>query len=136
MPTDSTSSNELSIGQFISKFPSVEWVSSKQHDDGFWWVKFHLNMENPVSIVIVQALAHILNAKSLNDPLPTRFFPTSSPPYMNGGPKVHLHWVIEPFTHDVTVSDIFAAIDSTLLFDIESEVEWLSYPATDDEEDT
>jgi hypothetical protein len=134
--TSEEDNNKLSVGKLIARFPHVEWVSSRQEENGFWWVKFHLDLSKPTSSIIIQALAHILNGMSLNDPLPTRFFPSSSPPYLNGGPKEHLHWVIEPFSQKVMVSEIYTALDSTLLFDTASEAEWIDYPASDDEEES
>jgi hypothetical protein len=44
---------------------------------------------------IVQELGHVLNYVSLNERLPTIFIPVSPPPYMNGGPRNFLSWVIE-----------------------------------------
>ncbi len=35
------------------------------------------------------------NAMSLNERLPTVFMPVSPPPYLNGGPRDFLSWVIE-----------------------------------------
>lgn len=37
----------------------------------------------------------MLNYISLDERLPTVFMPVSSPPYMNGGPREFLSWVIE-----------------------------------------
>jgi hypothetical protein len=130
---DDSANNEVAVGKLIATFPSVVWVSSQQNENGWWWVKFHLDMEAPASLIIVQALAYIFNGLSLNDPLPTRFFPTSSPPDMNGGPKDGLHWVVESIGDDVIPSDIYAALDDTLLFDVESVDDWLNWPAREEE---
>jgi hypothetical protein len=43
----------------------------------------------------MQELGHILNYLSLDERLPTVFMPVSPPPYLNGGPRDYLRWVIE-----------------------------------------
>jgi hypothetical protein len=48
----------------------------------------------------VQELGHVLNYVSLDERLPTVFMPVSPPPYMNGGPRKFLSWVIEAKTSD------------------------------------
>lgn len=43
---------------------------------------------------------HVLNYISLEERLPTVFMPVSPPPYMNGGPRDFLSWVIESKSKD------------------------------------
>ena len=64
------------------------------NDGGLWWVKFHIDIEHPLAWRVVQELGHVLNYISLEDRL-TVFMPVSPPPYMNGGPREFLSWVIE-----------------------------------------
>lgn len=45
---------------------------------------------------------YVLNYLSLNERLPTVFMPVSPPPYMNGGPRDYLSWVIESKDKDFT----------------------------------
>lgn len=44
---------------------------------------------------VVQELGHVLNYVSLKERLPAVLMPVSPPPYMNGGPKDFLSWLIE-----------------------------------------
>jgi len=44
---------------------------------------------------VVQELGHVLNYLSVQERLPTTLKPDSPPPYLNGGPKGFLSWVIE-----------------------------------------
>jgi hypothetical protein len=60
-----------------------------------WWVKFGLDLGHPLAWNVVQELGHVLNYLSVEEPLPTTFKPVSPPPYMNGGPRDFLSWVIE-----------------------------------------
>jgi hypothetical protein len=64
-------------------------------EDGSWWIKFSIDIENPLAWHVVQELGHVLNYLSANERLPTSFMPVSPPPYMNGGPRDFLSWVIE-----------------------------------------
>jgi hypothetical protein len=63
--------------------------------DGGWWIKFSIDIDHPLAWSVVQELGHVLNYVSLEERLPTVFKPVSPPPYMNGGPKEFLSWVIE-----------------------------------------
>ena len=64
-------------------------------EDGTWWVKFRIDIGHPLAWQVVQEMGYILNYISISEPLPTTFKPVSPPPYMNGGPKQFLSWVIE-----------------------------------------
>ena len=44
---------------------------------------------------MVQELGCVVNYISLNERLPTIFYPVSPAPYLNGRPKDFLSWVIE-----------------------------------------
>lgn len=60
-----------------------------------WWIKFAIDVDHPLAWQVVQELGHVLNYLSIDEPLPTLFKPVSPPPYMNGGPRDFLSWVIE-----------------------------------------
>ena len=62
---------------------------------GNWWVKFAIDVDHPLAWHVVQELGHVLNSLSLDEPLPTTFRPVSPPPYMNGGPRDFLSWLVE-----------------------------------------
>jgi hypothetical protein len=63
--------------------------------DGKWWVKFSIDIDNALAWHVVQEFGHVLNYLSINERLPTTFKPVSPPPYLNGGPRDFLSWVIE-----------------------------------------
>ncbi|PSJ59652.1 hypothetical protein C7I85_14895 [Mesorhizobium soli] len=87
--------------EFLSRVPAIAVNESPSHgfgsgaDEGRWWVKFSIAIEHPLAWNVVQELAHVLNFLSITEPLPTIFKPVSPPPYMNGGPRDFLSWVIE-----------------------------------------
>jgi hypothetical protein len=65
-------------------------------------VKLVIDIEHPLAWRVVQELGHVLNYVTLKDRLPTVFMPVSPPPYMNGGPRDFLSWVIECEGNDFT----------------------------------
>ena len=70
-------------------------IGSECQADGQWWAKFSIDIEHRLAWNVVQELGHVLNYVSVEEPLPTAFKPVSPPPYMNGGPREFLSWVIE-----------------------------------------
>ena len=85
-----------SITDFLSKVPAVTGkIGSGFGEEGSWWVKFSKDTDHQFAWHTVQELGHVLNLLSLNEKLPTKFLPVSPPPYMNGGPRDFLSWVIE-----------------------------------------
>ncbi|SDK75550.1 hypothetical protein [Microbulbifer yueqingensis] len=81
---------------FLEQVPAVRGVNGQDaDDDGCWWVKFDIDIGHHLAWQTVQELGHVLNYLSVNDRLPTCFYPVSPPPYMNGGPAEFLSWVIE-----------------------------------------
>jgi hypothetical protein len=83
------------LADFLARIPAVQpWMGSGKGEHA-WWVKFGIDIEHPLAWRVVQELGHILNYVSLDERLPTVFKPVSPPPYMNGGPKDYLSWVIE-----------------------------------------
>ena len=81
---------------FLEKVPAIHGdIGKGTEDDGRWWVKFEININHQFAWHTVQELGHVLNYMSLNERLPTSFYPVSPPPYMNGGPDEFLSWVIE-----------------------------------------
>jgi len=81
---------------FLARVPAVVLPFGKGiEENGSWWIKFSIDIENPLAWQVVQELAHVLNYLSVNERLPTSFLPVSPPPYMNGGPRDFLSWVIE-----------------------------------------
>ena len=81
---------------FMSRVPAMKGgVANGQYEDGLWWIKFSIDIEHPLAWNVVQELGNIVNYLSINDRLPTRFYPVSPPAYLNGGPKDFLSWIIE-----------------------------------------
>ena len=91
-----TDKNLKELTDFLERIPAIQKpISSGTFDNGIWWTKFSIDINNELAWNVVQELGHIVNYISLDEPLPTIFYPVSPPPYMNGGPTDFLSWVIE-----------------------------------------
>ncbi|WP_197056888.1 hypothetical protein [Cellulophaga sp. Hel_I_12] len=82
--------------EYLEKVPSLKKpISFNLEDNGFWWVKFKLDIKHPLVWNVIQELGCIVNYISVNERLPTVFYPVSPAPYLNGSPEDYLSWVIE-----------------------------------------
>lgn len=79
-------------------------VGTGAQPDGSWWVKLRLDVEHVSAWRHVQELGHVLNYLSIEERLPTQFFPVSPPPYMNGGVEF-LSWVLLCHDPDFSPAD-------------------------------
>lgn len=81
---------------YMRKVPAIENpIGNGIFDNGLWWIKFQINIEHSLAWQVVQEIGHVVNYLSLDEKLPTTFYPVSAPPYMNGEPKDYLYWIIE-----------------------------------------
>jgi hypothetical protein len=85
-----------SLIEYLEKVPSIQKpISTGADEEGIWWVKFHIEIRHKLAWNVVQELGCVLNYISINERLPTVFYPVSPAPYLNGGPDEFLSWVIE-----------------------------------------
>jgi hypothetical protein len=91
------------LKEHLTRIPAIDGaVGCGVSEDGRWWAKFAIDIDHPLAWNVVQELGHVLNYLSLNDRLPALFKPVSPSPYINGGPKDFLSWVIESQATDFT----------------------------------
>lgn len=110
---------------FLEKIPAIEKpIGSGELEGGFWWVKFSIDIEHELAWNTVQELAHVINYLSVNERLPTTFYPVSPPPYMNGGPDEFLSWVIENKDLEFTPTKMKTWLETRLPNPVEDEAEW------------
>ncbi len=119
---------------FLAKIPAVEtndtpWggFGSGTSEKG-WWVKFSLDIDHHLAWTTVQEIGYVLNELSISERLPTVFKPVSPPPYLNGGPRDYLRWVIECHDSDMRPGTIADWLESRLPTPIDDESVW---PETD-----
>ncbi|HEY1243533.1 MAG TPA: hypothetical protein VGF29_01750 [Hyphomicrobiaceae bacterium] len=98
---------------------------SGDFDGGGWWVKLTIDIDHPLAWSAVQEFGHVLNHLSVDEHLPTVFKPVSPPPYLNGGPREYLSWVIECPTGDMPPDRIAEWLDGRLPRPVNDETAWL-----------
>lgn len=80
---------------YLKRIPAIEESISHGSNEDSWWLKFSIDIDHTLAWNVIQELGHVLNYLSIDERLPTVFMPVSPPPYMNGGPKEYLSWIIE-----------------------------------------
>jgi len=85
-----------SLIDYLEKVPAINSpIATGTDEEGFWWIKFQIDIENEFAWSVVQELGCVVNYLSINERLPTVFYPVSPAPHLNGGPTDFLSWVIE-----------------------------------------
>ena len=127
---------------FLARVPAVETNDSRFGgfgtglDGDTWWVKFSIDVAHPLAWHAVQELGHVLNYLSLNERLPTRFYPVSPPPYLNGGPEF-LSWVIDCSMDAMRPGTVAEWLEGRLPKPVEDTAMWTQHedpPEADDDE--
>jgi len=109
---------------FLRKIPSISNTIGSSIEGDFWWVKFQIDIEHPLAWNIVQELGHILNYLSIEERLPTSFKPVSPPPYMNGGPREYLSWIIECNSENFTADNATEWLEGRLPKPVDNLKKW------------
>lgn len=113
-----------SLIDYLQKVPSIQTPISFGDDEGLWWVKFSIDIENELAWNVVQELGHVVNYLSLDEKLPTSFYPVSPPPYMNGGPSDFLSWVIETKEKDFKPGTLMKWLEGRLPRPVDDLEQW------------
>jgi hypothetical protein len=113
-----------SLLSFLAKIPSLSGSIASGVDDGMWWVKFAININHEIAWKTIQELSYVLNYLSVEERLPTSFYPVSPPPYLNGGPESYLSWVIENTDKEFTPHKAFEWLESRLPDPVDDLDEW------------
>lgn len=110
--------------KFLRKIPSIDDSIGKGAEKDYWWVKFSIDIDHPLAWNVVQELGHVLNYLSIEERLPTIFKPVSPPPYMNGGPRDYLSWIIECESEDFTPDDTAEWLEERLPQPVDKIKKW------------
>jgi hypothetical protein len=118
---------------FLRQVPAVDHnhtpshgIGSGEFAEGGWWVKFAIKIEHALAWSTVQEFGHVLNYLSIDERLPTVFKPVSPPPYLNGGPREYLSWVIECSTNEMQPDAIAEWLEGRLPRPVSDEAAWTS----------
>jgi hypothetical protein len=110
---------------FLQRVPGiVGTIGNGRLDDGLWWVKFGIDIDHPLAWNVVQELGCVLNYLSVNERLPTVFMPVSPAPYLNGGPRQFLSWVIESRSTDFSAADAAKWLEGRLPRPVDDQSQW------------
>ena len=113
-----------SLENYLLKIPAIKSPIASGAEDNGWWIKFTIDIEHELAWHVVQELGHVLNYLSLDERLPTVFKPVSPPPYMNGGPKDFLAWVIECDDVNFKPSTVKKWLEGRLPRPVEDVAQW------------
>lgn len=108
--------------QFLDRVPALSVLSSAT-DAPRWWVKLRIDVEHPLAWRVVQELGHVLNYLSTEQRLPTRFYPVSPPPYLNGGVSF-LSWIVENTDDAFTTAKTAEWLEGRMPRPVEDEEVW------------
>lgn len=112
--------------EYLEKVPAIEKpVASGSDENGLWWIKFSIDTFHPCAWKVVQEIGHVCNYLSLNERLPTVFYPVSPPPYLNGGPEEFLSWVIETKDKDFKPGTMMKWLEGHLPRPVDDLTQWL-----------
>lgn len=113
------------LTDYLSEIPAIEPTMSSETDEaGRWYLKFRLDILHPLAWRVVQELGNVVNLLSVNERLPTIFYPVSPPPYMNGGPEENLFWIIECADNTFKPSKLVEWLDARLPSPVDDEYAW------------
>ena len=110
---------------YLKKIPAIDAsISNGVFDNNLWWIKFQIDITHKLAWQVVQEIGHVTNYLSLEEKLPTTFYPVSAPPYLNGGPKDYLYWVIESTTIDFSPDDLQEWLEGRLPRPVDDVEQW------------
>jgi len=112
------------LTDFLERIPAVKPIASGTYDNGLWWTKLSINIGDDLAWSVVQELGHIVNYVSLDERLPTVFYPISPPPYMNGGPGQFLSWIIETKDKDFKPENMKEWLEGRLPNPVDDLAQW------------
>lgn len=111
------------LKEILGKIPSVT-VNSHSETEMGWKLILTIDIEHELSWRVVQEFASVINDLSVEEKLPAKFWPSSPPPYMNGGPEEYLTWVIESYRGDFSPEKCAEWISSRFPNPVDDESQW------------
>jgi hypothetical protein len=115
------------LENYLRKVPSITGaIGSGFFENGRWWVKFTIDLDHPLAWSVVQELGYVLNYLSPDERLATVFMPVSPPPYMNGGPREFLSWVIESTDKDFSPEQCTQWLEGRLPRPVDDPAQWVN----------
>ena len=108
-------SNHNALTSLLRKIPGIDpRIGFGKEENDLWWAKFAIDIDHDLAWRVIQELACIVNYLSINDRLPTKFYPVSPAPYLNGGPEDFLSWVIECESPDFSPKNLASWLEARM----------------------
>ena len=115
----------ISLKEYLEKVPAINSpISTGIDQEGYWWIKFKIDIHSEYAWNVVQELGCVVNYLSINERLPTVFYPVSPAPYLNGGPADYLSWVIETKDKEFRPGTLQKWLASRLPSPVEDKTQW------------
>ncbi len=113
------------LEDLITKVPAVQMPIAKgTYENGFWWMKFSIDITHDLAWNIVQYFSHVINYLSISERLSTVFYPVSSLPVVGESPALTLAWIIETTSQDFTPNELAEWLSSRLPSPLDNEKVW------------
>ncbi|WP_367388561.1 hypothetical protein [Lewinella sp. LCG006] len=113
------------LTNYLKRIPTINSdIATGVGEDGLWWVKFQIDIDHKLAWQTVQELGSVVNYLSFEERLPTIFYPVSPAPYINGGPKNFLSWVIETEDKDFAPQTLKEWLEGRLPNPVDNLEEW------------
>ena len=114
-----------SLKDYLQKIPAMKPnIWSGTYDDENWWVKFQIEIGHKLAWQTVQEIGCVVNYLSINERLPTSFYPVSPAPYMNGGPDEFLSWIIKSTDKDFKPGTLMKWLEGRLPRPVDDLSQW------------
>jgi hypothetical protein len=82
------------LNTLLLSIPCVKSVDCYDEMEDLWSCHIRMDLTHEIVWHLIQGIAFVINDTSITGKLPATFYPTSPPPYLNGGPYNYLHWII------------------------------------------
>lgn len=113
------------LTNYLSRIPAVTGeIGIGANENDLWWVKFNIDIDHEFAWHTVQELGAVINYLSLNERLPTLFYPVSPAPYLNGGPDDYLSWIIETKDKDFKPGTLMKWLEARLPNPVDELDQW------------
>lgn len=118
-------SENKNIKELLEKVPGVrKGIGDGFYENGLWWIKFQIDIKNKYAWSVIQELSCVINYLSVEERLPTIFYPVSPAPYLNGGPSEFLSWIIENNDTEFTSNNLKELLENRLPNPIDDLESW------------
>lgn len=108
---------------YLNRLPGTQASAGRFTKEG-WHVSLSIDIHHPLAWNVVQELGFFCNSPSIGQGSGLEFFPISPPPYLNGGPREFLSWILSYTGSSFSPSEVAKSIEGVLPQPVDDETEW------------